>query len=201
MMETFNKEQKAEVEKVLQKIGQEEKVNMKARLRRIGTSKYSGIGSKVADTVGSRLVRSREGDYKTLEIGSIHGRAIGGRGMDLAILLAEGKPEGKPVRDPPQAGLYSLNPRPKEVWFGGNDPSFRPPTFAYPIKPGYVSKERPPEEAFLVRGMENIERKIQEKIVDGIVAGWDNTASIVNKRKGRQDRKRFAAYIKTVSRR
>ena len=68
MMETFNKEQKAEVEKVLEKIGQEEKVNMKARLRRIGTSKYSGIGSKVADTVGARLVRSREGDYKTLEI-------------------------------------------------------------------------------------------------------------------------------------
>jgi hypothetical protein len=141
MMETFNKEQRAEVEKVLEKIGQEEKVNMKARLRRIGTSKYAGIGSKVSDTVGARLVRSREGDYKTLEIGSIHGRAIGGRGMNLAILLAEGKPEGEPVRDPP------------------------------------------------------------EKIVDGIVAGWDKTASIVNKRKGRQDRKKFGAYIKTISRR
>ena len=171
---------------------------MKQRLRRIGSGGiYGGMGAKVADTIGYALIRETEAkaDYKTLTIGSIHGRAIGSRGMDLAILLAEGKPEGKPVREPPQAAMYSINPRPKEVWWGGNSPSFRPPTFAYPIKPGHVSKEIPYSPQFLEKGMENIADKIRKRIGDGLVAGWENTAAIVNKKAGRQDRKNFGAYL------
>tara|TARA_R100000995_G_scaffold81799_1_gene54914 strand:- start:1620 stop:2099 length:480 start_codon:yes stop_codon:yes gene_type:complete len=153
---------------------------MKKRLQGKGR-----IGRKVAQVVNFRLESAtKEDEYNTLSIGAIDEPAIGSRGMDLGIYLAEGKPEGKPVKPTEQPGLYSINPRPKEVWWGGNSKN-TPVTFKYPIKPGFVSDEVPYEPAFLEKSMENIENNIAKKVAEGIVKGWENTAAISGRHRPR----------------
>jgi len=194
LMKTFEKEQKREVEEILKTIGQEESRNMKARLNNLGSG-YSSMGAKVAATVASRMV-DYNGDYKELEIGSIKGEAIGSRGANLAIILAEGKGRGSEVRMPP---------RESGIWFFGNSPSssyggfVTPKSLAHPvsvIKKAYRSPAKDPEPKFLEQGMENIERKIQERVIEGIIEGWDKTAKKWNRKSGLQEFQRTLSSIK-----
>jgi len=192
MLKDFEKEQKIEVEKILSEIGQEEAKNMRSRLQRIradGTPRVGGIGAKVASTVASRM-HEANGDYKQLEIGSIKGRAIGSRGADLAVILAEGKAEGSPIKDPP-------GERPS--WFFGNSPNTGK-TFNFPVKapkPGYISPAKDPEPEFIEKGMENIERKVRERVMEGIEQGWSNTARNIERKSGFKDFQQYISKIRT----
>ena len=191
LMKTFEKEQKREVEEILKSIGQEESRNMKSRLNNLSGS----MGAKVAATIASRMV-DYNGDYKELEIGSIKGEAIGSRGANLAIILAEGKGRGSEVRMPP---------RESGIWFFGNSPSssyggfVTPKSLAHPvsvIKKAYRSPAKEPEPKFLEQGMENIERKIQERVIEGIIEGWDKTAKKWNRKSGLQEFQRYLSGVK-----
>ena len=174
VMKVFEEEQNKTVNAVLRKIGRDEANDTKKRLRGKGR-----IGRRVARAVSSGLAKSKEGEYDVLQIGVLDEDVIGSRGADLAAILAFGKREGKPVREVPPPGLYSLNPRIKTVWFFGNAPS-HPPVFnrpVNPIDPGYVSPEKKPEPAFLEQAAENIEKKIVRSIGEGLTQGWENTAA------------------------
>tara|TARA_Y100000361_G_C11011588_1_gene264659 strand:+ start:33 stop:638 length:606 start_codon:yes stop_codon:yes gene_type:complete len=180
VMKEFTKEQKKEVDKVLREIGQEEAKNMRSRIKK---GDNASMGAKVAATISSKLYE-RRGDYRELEVGSIRGQAIGSRGADLAVILAEGKKRGSPVRDNPE----------RAVWFFGNSPSTQK-TFNFPVEPGYVSPAQKPDKRFIEQGMVNVERKVRERVIEGIIEGWQNTARKINRKSGLQD---FQKYISRV---
>ena len=182
MMKLFEKEQKDAVEAVLRDIGRTESRDMAKRLKGKGR-----IGQKVAAAVNFALRPEESKDkYAVLEIGALDHDVIGSRGADLAHILAFGKAKGKPVKEPPKRIL--ANGSTNKKWFFNNAPgkgiTFQFPTYKKGGKP-YVSPEKEPEPAFLEKSMQNIEKKIQDRVMEGLIDGWNETATKTNRMRNR----------------
>lgn len=156
-MRIFGQEAVDEIVKVMKKAGKEEVRNTRNRLQGRSTAAediYDKVAAEVTfDIQGGSVSGSGKEDLPIIRFGA--GRDFagirGGRGENIAGILAFGKKEGKPIKEP-HAVFRTWKKLGKKII----------------LRPGYVSPERKEEQAFLPQASENIVKKLEDKIPEAL---------------------------------